>query len=85
MAVIYALIIGLVVGALAKLIMPGKDPGGMIITALLGVAGSLLAFYVGRAAGWYGQSEGAGIIASIVGAIAVLAVYRMVVGRRVTA
>lgn len=85
MAVIYALIIGLVVGALAKLIMPGKDPGGMIITALLGVAGSLIAFYVGRAAGWYGQNEGAGIIASIIGAVAVLAVYRMVVGRRVTA
>jgi uncharacterized membrane protein YeaQ/YmgE (transglycosylase-associated protein family) len=83
MAIIYALVIGLVVGALAKLIMPGKDPGGIIVTALLGVAGSMLAFFIGKAAGWYAEgSEGPGIIASIIGAIAVLAVYRMVVGRR---
>jgi len=86
MSVIYALVIGLVVGALAKLVMPGKDPGGVIITALLGVVGSMLAFFIGRAAGWYSAgSEGPGIIASIIGAVIVLAIYRMATGRRVAA
>jgi uncharacterized membrane protein YeaQ/YmgE (transglycosylase-associated protein family) len=79
-------LIGLVVGALAKLIMPGKDPGGVIVTALLGVGGSLVAFAIGRAAGWYGEgSEGPGIIASIIGAIGVLALYRAAMGRRIAA
>ena len=82
MGILFALIIGLVVGALAKLIMPGKDPGGFIITALLGVAGSMVAFWAGRAFGWYGQdSDGPGIIASIIGALIVLGLYRMVAGR----
>ena len=71
-------IIGLVVGALAKLIMPGKDPGGIFITMLLGIAGALLAGWIGRAVGWYQPGQGAGFIMSLVGAIILLAIYRMV-------
>jgi uncharacterized membrane protein YeaQ/YmgE (transglycosylase-associated protein family) len=69
-------LIGLVAGALAKLIMPGKDPGGIIITMLLGIAGSLVAGFLGRALGWYAAGEGAGLIMSVIGAILLLAVYR---------
>lgn len=75
-------IIGLVAGALAKLIMPGRDPGGIFITMLLGIAGSLIAGLVGRAVGMYEPGEGAGLIMSIIGAIVLLAIYRMVRGRR---
>lgn len=78
-------IIGLIAGALAKLIMPGKDPGGIIITILLGIAGSLVAGYLGRALGWYREGQGAGFIASIVGAIILLAIYRMFKGRSASA
>ncbi len=70
-------IIGLVAGALAKLIMPGKDPGGIIVTMLLGIAGSLVAGYLGRAVGWYQAGQGAGLIMSVVGAILLLAIYRL--------
>jgi uncharacterized membrane protein YeaQ/YmgE (transglycosylase-associated protein family) len=73
---------GLIVGALAKLVMPGRDPGGIIVTILLGVAGALLGGWIGRAAGWYGPNEGAGYLMSIFGAIVLLFIYRMVVGRR---
>jgi uncharacterized membrane protein YeaQ/YmgE (transglycosylase-associated protein family) len=71
-------IIGLIAGALAKLIMPGKDPGGIIVTMLLGIAGSLVAGFLGRALGWYEAGEGAGLIMSVVGAIVLLAIYRLV-------
>jgi uncharacterized membrane protein YeaQ/YmgE (transglycosylase-associated protein family) len=71
-------LIGLIAGALAKLIMPGKDPGGIIITMLLGIAGSLLAGFLGRALGWYEAGQGAGLIMSVIGAILLLAIYRMV-------
>jgi len=74
-------IIGLVAGALAKLIMPGKDPGGIFITILLGIAGSLLAGFLGRSLGWYQAGQGAGLIGSVVGAILLLAVYRLLKGR----
>jgi uncharacterized membrane protein YeaQ/YmgE (transglycosylase-associated protein family) len=77
MHILWMLIIGLVVGALAKLIMPGKDPGGVIVTMLLGVAGSFVAGYIGRAVGHYHSGDTPGIIASIVGAIAILAGYRV--------
>jgi len=83
MDILWMAIIGLVVGALAKLVMPGKDPGGIIVTMLIGVAGALLAGFLGRAVGWYSSGEPAGFIASILGAIALLAVYRAVIGRRV--
>ena len=83
MGIIVALVIGLIVGALAKLVMPGRDPGGVIVTALLGVAGSVVAYLIGRAVGWYGpNSEGPGWIASIIGAIIVLAGYRAFVRGR---
>ena len=82
MEILWMLIIGLIVGALAKLIMPGNDPGGIIITMLIGVAGALLAGFLGRAAGWYGPGEPAGFIASVLGAIALLAVYRVAVRGR---
>lgn len=76
------IVIGLLAGGLAKLLMPGKDPGGCIITILLGIAGALLAGFLGRALGWYGQNEGAGFVAAVVGAFIILLVYRLVAGRR---
>ncbi|MGE0402736.1 MAG: GlsB/YeaQ/YmgE family stress response membrane protein [Kofleriaceae bacterium] len=76
------LIVGLVVGAIAKALMPGRDPGGIVITMVIGVVGALLAGFLGRSLGWYGENEGAGIIASILGSVILLAGYRMVVGRR---
>jgi uncharacterized membrane protein YeaQ/YmgE (transglycosylase-associated protein family) len=83
MHLLWALIIGLVIGALAKLVMPGKDPGGIIVTSLLGVGGAVVATLIGQAAGWYVPGEGAGFIASIVGAVLILAGYRVIAGRRV--
>jgi uncharacterized membrane protein YeaQ/YmgE (transglycosylase-associated protein family) len=82
MHILWMLIIGLVVGALAKLVMPGKDPGGVIITILIGIAGSLIAGFLGRSLNWYGPNESAGFIASIVGALVLLAGYRLIVSRR---
>ncbi|HVY61202.1 MAG TPA: GlsB/YeaQ/YmgE family stress response membrane protein [Planctomycetota bacterium] len=84
MFVIGWIIAGLIIGALAKLVMPGRDPGGIIVTILLGIAGALLAGWVGQGVGWYRPGEPAGYIASIVGAIVILAVYRALVGRRGT-
>ena len=81
MWIIWAIIIGLIVGAVAKLIMPGRDPGGIIVTVLLGIGGSVLATWIGQAVGWYGPGQGAGFIASIIGAIIILAIYRAVAGR----
>lgn len=68
--------IGLIAGALAKLIMPGKDPGGLLITMLLGIAGSVLAGFLGRMLGWYAEGQRAGLIMSVIGAILLLAAYR---------
>jgi uncharacterized membrane protein YeaQ/YmgE (transglycosylase-associated protein family) len=82
MDILWMLIIGLVVGALAKLIMPGKDPGGIIVTMLIGVAGALLAGFLGRSLGWYETGESAGFIASLLGALILLGLYRLVIGRR---
>ena len=82
MHILWILLIGLIVGALAKLVMPGRDPGGAIVTILLGIAGSFIANYVGRAAGWYAPNESAGFIASILGAVILLAGYRLVTRRR---
>jgi len=76
------IIIGGIAGAIAKLLMPGKDPGGCIITILLGIAGAFIAGWLGQAVGWYDAGEGAGFIAAIVGAFIILAIYRIVAGRR---
>jgi uncharacterized membrane protein YeaQ/YmgE (transglycosylase-associated protein family) len=75
------IIVGAVAGILGKFIMPGKDPGGFIVTILLGIAGALLAGFLGQAVGFYGPGEGAGWIAATVGAIVLLAIYRVVKGR----
>jgi uncharacterized membrane protein YeaQ/YmgE (transglycosylase-associated protein family) len=83
MGVIGWILFGLVVGAIAKLLMPGRDPGGFIITILLGIAGALIGGFAGRAAGWYGPNEPAGFLMSLVGAITLLALYRMFVRRPV--
>jgi uncharacterized membrane protein YeaQ/YmgE (transglycosylase-associated protein family) len=83
MHILWTIIVGLIVGALAKLLMPGRDPGGFIVTVLLGIAGSFVAGWVGRALGLYGpNNQGAGIIASVLGAMLLLGVYRLAVGRR---
>ena len=76
------IVIGLLAGGIAKLLMPGKDPGGCIITILLGIAGALLAGFLGKAIGWYDESEAAGFIAAIVGAFLILLVFRLVLSRR---
>ena len=82
MGIIIALVIGLIAGAIAKLLMPGRDPGGILVTMLLGVAGSIVAYLLGSAVGWYDRSgDGPGLIASIIGAMIVLGVYRLAVRR----
>jgi uncharacterized membrane protein YeaQ/YmgE (transglycosylase-associated protein family) len=83
MHILAMLIIGLIVGALAKLFMPGKDPGGVIVTILLGIAGSFVAGWLGRAMGLYRDpASGPGIIASILGAMLLLFIYRLIMRRR---
>jgi uncharacterized membrane protein YeaQ/YmgE (transglycosylase-associated protein family) len=83
MHILSMIIVGLIVGALAKLFMPGRDPGGIIITMALGIAGAVLAGWIGHALGWYRSADqGPGIIASIIGSMLILGIYRMVVGRR---
>jgi uncharacterized membrane protein YeaQ/YmgE (transglycosylase-associated protein family) len=77
-------IIGLIVGALAKFLMPGKDPGGIFITMLIGIAGSLLATFVGIHVGWYREGQRAGFIMSVLGAIVLLALYRLIRGKSAT-
>ena len=72
------LIIGFLAGLVAKLLMPGRDPGGFIITILIGIAGAFVATFLGQALGWYRPDEGAGFIGAVVGSIVVLLIYRMV-------
>jgi len=79
---IWTLIIGFLAGAVAKLLMPGKDPGGFVITTLLGIAGAFLARYLGMALGWYHEEDSAGFIASVIGAIILLVIYRLFTRRR---
>jgi uncharacterized membrane protein YeaQ/YmgE (transglycosylase-associated protein family) len=82
MHVIGWIVFGLIVGALAKLVMPGRDPGGIIVTMLLGIAGALLGGFIGRAMGLYGPGEAAGFLMSFLGAVVLLALYRMLIRRR---
>lgn len=83
MGILSWIVFGLVVGIIAKLLMPGRDPGGFIVTILLGIAGALLGGFVGRAMGFYGPNQAAGWLMSIVGAIVLLILYRLVARRRV--
>lgn len=84
MSIIWTILIGFIVGLLAKFVMPGKDPGGFFITAAIGIAGSLIATYGGRALGIYGGEEAAGFIGAFVGAIVLLIVYRLITRNRTT-
>ena len=83
MGILSWILFGLVIGIIAKLLMPGRDPGGFIVTILLGVAGALLGGFLGQAMGLYGPGESAGWIVSILGAVVLLAIYRMMVRRPV--
>jgi uncharacterized membrane protein YeaQ/YmgE (transglycosylase-associated protein family) len=76
------IVFGLIVGIIAKFLMPGRDPGGFVITAIIGIVGALLGGYLGRAVGWYREGEPAGFIVAVLGAILLLALYRAMVGRR---
>ena len=82
MSIIWAIIIGFIVGLVAKFLMPGRDPGGFIITALLGIVGALVATFLGQAMGLYAAGQSAGFIASVIGAMVVLFIYHLIRGRR---
>jgi uncharacterized membrane protein YeaQ/YmgE (transglycosylase-associated protein family) len=75
------ILIGLIAGAIAKALMPGRDPGGCLVTIIIGIAGAVLAGFLGQAIGWYGPGEGAGFLAAIVGAILILFIYRLIARR----
>ncbi len=79
--IIGTIIFGLVVGVIAKLLMPGKDPGGIIVTIILGIVGSVVGRWIGQALGFYGPEDAAGFVMSLIGAIALLAIYRMMTKR----
>jgi uncharacterized membrane protein YeaQ/YmgE (transglycosylase-associated protein family) len=76
------IVFGLLVGIIAKLLMPGRDPGGFIITMLLGIAGAVIGGLIGRALGWYGPNEGAGFLMSLLGSILLLVLYRKLFVRK---
>ena len=76
------MLFGLVVGAVAKFVMPGRDPGGIIVTMLIGIVGALLGGYIGQAVGWYGPQDGAGFLMSLLGAIILLWLYRVLFVRK---
>jgi uncharacterized membrane protein YeaQ/YmgE (transglycosylase-associated protein family) len=82
MHILWTLLIGFFAGVVAKLIMPGRDPGGFIITTVLGIVGAFVATYIGQAIGWYQAGEGAGFIGAVVGAIILLAIYHAIARRR---
>jgi len=81
---LWIIIIGFVAGAVAKFLMPGKDPGGFLITTALGVVGALIATYLGRLIGWYQEGESGGFIAAVVGAIILLVAYRLIRKKQAT-
>jgi len=78
MAILWTILIGLAVGVIAKLLMPGRDPGGFIITILLGIAGSFVATYIGQHLGWYREGQPAGFVGAVLGAVLILIVYRLI-------
>jgi uncharacterized membrane protein YeaQ/YmgE (transglycosylase-associated protein family) len=81
MGILGWIIFGLIVGVVAKFLMPGRDPGGFIVTILLGIVGAVVGGFLGRAVGWYGPDDPVGFIAALVGAIVLLVGYRLVAGR----
>ena len=81
MTILWTILIGFLVGRVAKFLMPGRDPGGFIITVLIGIAGSFVATYLGAAMGWYQQGETAGFIAAVLGSIVLLLLYRLLIKR----
>jgi uncharacterized membrane protein YeaQ/YmgE (transglycosylase-associated protein family) len=83
MHILGTLFIGLIVGIIAKLLMPGRDPGGFIITTLLGIGGAFIAKFIGQQVGWYGPGDAAGFLASVVGSILLLIIYRLLFRRGV--
>ena len=83
MDIVWTILIGLVVGIVAKLLTPGKGPGGFFLTAALGIAGSIIATYAGRAMGWYGAGQSAGFIGGLVGAIVLLVIYHLITRSRI--
>ena len=82
MGIVGWIVFGLIVGALAKLVMPGKDPGGFVVTTLLGIVGAVIGGFFGRALGLYGTNDPAGFVMAMIGAVLLLAIYRMSIGRR---
>lgn len=82
MSILWTIFVGLIAGALAKLVMPGKDPGGIMITIALGIAGALVAKFLGQMLGMYQEGQSAGLIGSVVGAVVILWVYRMIKSRK---
>jgi len=82
MSIIIAIVIGLLVGVVAKFLLPGNDPGGIFVTILLGIGGALIAGYLGRSLGWYEDGEVVGFLASVVGAVLLLLAYRLIFRRR---
>lgn len=84
MGLLWTALIGLLTGAIAKALMPGRDPGGIIVTMLLGITGAMLGTFLGRTVGWYDNGEAAGLVAAVIGAIVILFVYRQFSGNRMT-
>ena len=85
MSILGWILFGLIVGALAKLVMPGRDPGGIIVTMLIGIAGAVIGGFIGRAMGFYGPTQAAGFFMSFLGAVILLWIYRLMIGRRTVA
>ena len=81
MTILWTILIGFIIGFVAKFLTPGRDPGGFIITVLIGIAGSFIASYVGAAMGWYRNGETAGFIAAVLGSIVLLVLYRLLTKR----
>ena len=84
MSIIWTIVIGFIAGLIARALMPGPNPMGFVLTAVLGIMGAVIASFLGRALGWYGQGEGAGLIASVIGAVLVLFIYGLATRRRGT-
>jgi len=82
MNILMTILIGLIIGSLAKFLMPGRDPGGFIITALLGIAGAVIAGYIGQSVGWYRDGQASGFLAAVVGSMLLLFIYRVLFMRR---